>query len=105
MPVGEDHLTSLFFEGDELCRECARRHGVLCRGADVSGSAPLSVVGGHIIPNEGDPQLLDVFAIAPLRQEEEWYGPGSLVGAPAFLLPPGRFAHPLEGLLHSPPGL
>ena len=25
--VGEDHLT--FFEGDELCRPCARRHGVL----------------------------------------------------------------------------
>jgi len=26
-PVGGDHLT--FFEGDELCGECARRHGVL----------------------------------------------------------------------------
>ncbi len=25
--VGEDHLT--FFEGDELCRSCAVRHGVL----------------------------------------------------------------------------
>jgi hypothetical protein len=25
--VGDDHLT--FFEGDELCRPCARAHGVL----------------------------------------------------------------------------
>ena len=25
--VGDDHLT--FFEGDELCRPCARRHGLL----------------------------------------------------------------------------
>ncbi len=26
-PAPDDHLT--FFEGDELCRECANRHGVL----------------------------------------------------------------------------
>jgi hypothetical protein len=25
--VGDDHLT--FFEGDELCRSCARGHGIL----------------------------------------------------------------------------
>ena len=25
--VGDDHLT--FFEGDELCRSCARDHGIL----------------------------------------------------------------------------
>ena len=25
--VGDDHL--MFFEGDELCRSCARNHGIL----------------------------------------------------------------------------
>ncbi len=27
LAVGDDHLT--FFEGDELCRSCARNHGIL----------------------------------------------------------------------------
>jgi hypothetical protein len=67
-PYGSHALVA---PGNRTIRYILRSDAVQLRefeGQRVRISA--SVVEGHP-PNEGDPQLLDVFAVTPLRQEEE----------------------------------
>ncbi len=56
--------------GDRIVRFILRSETVELR--DLEGQhvrVTGSVVEGHPPPNEGDPKLLDVFAITPLQQE------------------------------------